>query len=382
MTTHPLKNSPCGKLVPVSNGQMAFVPAPLPRSIAVSNELVYKLDRASQAVAMLAGIGETIPNPHLLILPFVRREAILSSRIEGTQASLSDLFIHEASGRRQAKGDVNEVINYIAAMGHGIELLVKLPICVRLLNEIHLVLLQGVRGQEQHPGELRNEIVWIGSEHTPISEARYVPPPPDIVRDLMEDLERFANEELKLPPLIQCALLHYQFETIHPYLDGNGRIGRLLITLFLYWKGMLPKPLLYLSAYFERTRINYYDQLLNLSATGDWEAWLNYFFDGVYEQAQDAIRRIRRIREVQDKYKALLLEHHETANALRLVDGLMATSFTSVGTAARILGVTHAGASGILERLRAIGIVTKLENIWPRLYVASELLDAIDAPVS
>lgn len=378
MTEHPLGKSPCGDIVPVAANQMAFVPHPLPRSLNFAPELVYRLDEASRAVAMLAGVGETIPNPHLLIRPFVRREAVLSSRIEGTQASLSDLFLHEASGMRRPKGDVFEVMNYVRALEHGLKLLDSLPVCLRLINEVHRVLLQGVRGQEKKPGELRNELVWIGSDGTALGTARYVPPPASLVRDLMLDLERFANEESRLPPLAQCALLHYQFEAIHPYPDGNGRIGRLLITLFLCWKRILPKPLLYLSAYFERNRVLYYDQLFDVSASGDWGAWLSYFFQGVAEQARDAIQRIRNVRELQDKYQRLLLERHESGNALRLVDYLFASPFVTMGAAAQTLNITYVGARGILERLRKAGIVERIEGSWPHIYVARELLGVIE----
>ncbi len=380
MAGHSLADSPCGRLVPITDGQMAFVPDPLPRRLELASSTVSRLDEASHAVGMLAGVGETIPNPHLLIRPFVRREAVLSSRIEGTQASLSDLFLHEAGDMRRPKGDVVEVVNYVRALEQGIQLLERLPISVRLMNEIHAVLLQGVRGQEKRPGELRNEPVWIGSEGTSLGEARYVPPPASMVRDLMQDLEQFCNDDLELPPLVQCALLHYQFEAIHPYLDGNGRIGRLLITLFLCWKGVLPKPLLYLSAYFERDRTAYYDQLLNLSATGNWEAWLSYFLRGVAQQAQDAIRRIRSVRELQEKYRQLLQERRESANALRMVDELFASPFMTAGRAARMLGITPEGARGILERLAQAGVVERVQGTWPHLYVARELLQAIEEP--
>jgi Fic family protein len=238
--------------------------------------------------------------------------------------------------------------------------------------------LEGVRGQEKRPGEFRNDIVWIGSEGTSLGEARYIPPPASHVADLMGDLEKFANEELELPPLVQCALLHYQFEAIHPYFDGNGRTGRLLITLFLAWKRVLPKPLLYLSAYFERGRQMYYDQLFNVSRTGDWEAWLTYFFQGVTEQAYDAIDRIRRVRALQDDYRQALQARHETANALHLVDELFSTPFVQIGDAAQKLHVSHAGARGILERLKEMGIVEEVENQWPRLYVARKLLKVVE----
>ena len=251
------------------------MPNPLPRHIQLSMALVDSLDEASSAVANLAGVGETIQNPHLLIRPFVRREAVLSSRIEGTQASISDLFQYEASGSRRPRGDVEEVANYVEALDHGLNLLAELPISVRLINQVHSVLMRGVRGGEKRAGELRDGQVWIGSAGAPIEEARYVPPPADLVRDLLFDWERFVNECDTLRPLFQCAMMHYQFEAIHPYLDGNGRIGRLLITLFLCAKKILPTPLLYLSAYFERDRSAYYEQLFRLSATGDWRPGLS-----------------------------------------------------------------------------------------------------------
>ena len=301
MSMDQLKNSPSGQLVPTVRGQSAFVPSPLPRDIQPSMLLMHSLDEASSAVATLAGVGETIPNPHLLIRPFVRREAVLSSRIEGTQASISDLFRYEASGSRRPSGDVSEVANYVQALDHGLDLLEELPISVRLINQVHSVLMSGVRGGEKRPGELRDEQVWIGAPDAPIEEARYIPPPGNLVRDLLFDWERFVNESGALPPLFQCAMMHYQFEAIHPYLDGNGRIGRLLITLFLCAKKILPTPLLYLSAYFERDRNAYYDQLFRLSATGDWEAWVVYFLRGVAEQARDALLRVRRVRDLQDQ---------------------------------------------------------------------------------
>ena len=280
-----LATSPIGQVVQTDAGQGAFVPDPLPRHMQLSSPLIYLLDEASRAVATLAGVGETIINPHLLIRPFMRREAVVSSRIKGTQASISDVFLFEASGERRPRGDVVEVLNYVRALERGIQLLDELPITVRLVNEVHSVLMGGVRGQEKRPGELRADQVWIGPPGTPVEEARYIPPPAALVRDQLEEWEHFVNDPTELPPLLQCGLMHYQFEAIHPYLDSNGRIGRLLIVLFLCSKGILPSPLLYLSAYFERTREEYYDQLFRVSATGDWESWLHYFLTGVLEQA-------------------------------------------------------------------------------------------------
>ena len=377
-----LTSSPCGHLVPTVNGQRAYVPDPLPRNVELSSQVIYRLDEASRAVATLAGAGETVPNPHLLIRPFMRREAVLSSRIEGTQASISDLLLYEASGRRSARGDVAEVANYVRALEDGIRLLEELPISVRLVNQVHSVLMRGVRGADRRPGELRTSQVWIGSEGTPIEEARYIPPPANLIGDLLADWEQFINDRAEVPPLVKCALMHYQFEAIHPYLDGNGRIGRLLVVLFLCASGVLPTPLLYLSAYFERDREEYYKQLLQVSMTGDWEPWLVYFLEGVAEQARDSLIRTRRVRSVVDRHRRLLQDRRESGNALRLLDELSASPFMNAPAAAYLLGVTNAGARGILGRLVEAGILEESPGSWPRLYVARELLDAIEAPIA
>ena len=356
---------------------MAFVPDPLPREMPLSPPLVLQLDSATRAVATLAGVGETIPNPDLLVLPFTRREAVLSSRIEGTQASLSDVFRYEASGQRRPRGDVLEVHNYVRALNEGLLLLDTLPISVRLLNRTHQVLMHGVRGEDKRPGQFRDAQNWIGPDGAAISDARYIPPPPHAIWDGIGDLERFANEDLAIPPLVACGMLHYQFEAIHPYTDGNGRIGRLLIILYLSAKKVLPTPLLYMSAYFERDRGQYYDQLLALSSTGDWETWLAYFLHGVHEQATDALERTRRIRRLRDRYHELLTDRHESGNALRLVDELFAAPYMPAPRAARLLGVTNPGARGILDRLVEAEILVFIPDAWPRLYVADELLETI-----
>ena len=375
-----LKDSPCGRLVPTEQGQWAFVPDPLPRHVDLSSSLIYLLDEASRAVATLAGVGETLPNPHLLIRPFLRREAVLSSKIEGTQASISELFMFEASGARRDLRDAREVANYVHALELGLELLNELPLCIRLINRVHQRLLLGVRGQEAVPGELRTGQVWIAPLGTPIHEARFIPPPANLVPDLLADWERYVNEDLRIPPLVQCALMHYQFEAIHPYFDGNGRIGRLLIILFLCTKQVLPTPLLYLSAYFERNRDAYYDRLYDVSSTGNWQAWLEFFLEGVAQQARDAVVRSRRVRELQQRYRDLLQERHESGNALSLLDELFANPFMTAPRASAVLGLTPAGARRVLERLAQTGIVEYVSGAWPRLYVARELLQAIENP--
>lgn len=343
---------------------------------------MYLLDRASRAVALLAGIGETLPNPYLLVRPFVSREAVLSSRIEGTQASMSDLYIYEASEeRRDPTGDVREVANYVRALDHGLARLTELPISVRLMNEVHAKLLEGVRGEDRMPGQLRNRQVWISELGTTIEEARYVPPPASAVRDLLADLEEFLNEDLQMPPLVQAALAHYQFEAIHPYVDGNGRVGRLLIVLFLCSKEVLSTPLLYLSAYFERLRNDYYDHLLRVSTAGDWHAWVRFFLRGVELQARDAAARSRRLRNLQDEYRARL-QSVRSGNAYRLLDELFGSPFITAPRAARILGVTLAAARRLLERLVALGILIEDRSTRPRFYIARELLWEVERPMA
>jgi Fic family protein len=313
----------------------------------------------------------------------VNREAVLSSKIEGTQASVSDVYLFEASGGRREGGDVREVANYIRALELGVASLEKLPLSVRMANEVHARLLQGVRGEDKMPGQLRTRQVWIGDRTTPIQESRFIPPPASFVRDLLYDWEQFVNADLEMPPLVQCALMHYQFEAIHPYLDGNGRIGRLLITLFLCAKDVLPTPLLYLSAYFERDGGDEYrDELLKVSCTGDWEGWIRYFLRGVAEQARDALVRSRRVRQLQERYRDRLQEQRASGNVFRLLDELFFNPFMTAPRARQRLGLTYAGARGVLNRLTNIGIVEYVSGAWPRLYVARELLTVIEAPVA
>ena len=377
-----LKNSPVGQLESTDEGQWAFVPDALPRSITLSPSLVAQLDKASLVVGTLAGVGETLENPHLLITPFLRREAVLSSKIEGTQVSISDVFIFEASEGRHDSADTREVINYISALERGRDLLQELPLCVRLTNEIHALLLQGVRGEDKTPGELRQRQNWIGSRGTPIQEARFIPPPARRVRDLLSDWERFIHEDLDIPALVRCAMMHYQFEAIHPYVDGNGRIGPLLIILFLIENEVLPKPLLYLSAYFERNRDEYIDHLYRVSLTGDWEPWLRFFLIGVVQQGRDALTRSRKVRELHEQYRERLQKQRASGNMLGLLDDLFANPYMTVPRAARVLNLTHSGAQGIINRLENVGILEYFGGRWPRLYLASELLEIIESPVA
>jgi Fic family protein len=370
-----LENSPMGTLALGREGYRGFVPLPLPEQVALSSDLVYLLDEASRSVAMLSGVGETLPNPRLLINPFLRREAVLSSRIEGTQASVSDVLRYEAFEDRSAarSEDVREVINYMTALNEGLRLLKSLPISVRLVNEIHGVLLEGVRGGDQGRGALRDRQVWIGTPGTPITEARFVPAPSENVADLMGDWERWVNGDQRLAPLVKCALMHYQFETIHPYRDGNGRIGRLLIILFLSERQVLTTPLLYLSAYFERNRGEYYDHLLNVSLSGEWSPWLEFFLTGVVQEARDALERSRRVRALHLDYRDRLQRARQSGTTLQLLDEVFARPILTAASVARLLSITNQGARNVLERLVSAGILEP-ETGWPRFYVARELL--------
>ena len=373
--------SPRGELVPTIEGQSAFVPNPLPRELHMSPDTVLLLDDASRAISTLAGVGETVSNPHMLIRPFARREAVLSSRIEGTVASLSDLFEYEAGGGRQGNGDAREVFNYVQALEYGIQRLDDLPISYRLVNELHARLMAGVRGERLSPGHFRTGQVWIGAPGSGIRDARFVPPPPGRLRELFYDWEDFANRVDNLPPLVRCALMHYQIEAIHPYTDGNGRIGRLLITLFLCASRVLAAPLLYMSAYFERDKQRYYDELLNVSHTDDWGRWLSYFLKGVYLESNDALARIRRVRDLESEWRAILLRRRESANGLRVLDELLANPVTTVPQVREFLGVSNPGAHQILRRLVDAGIVRRIESTWPNLYVADRVIHEIERPI-
>ena len=379
MNAADFAGSSAGTLVPAAEGRMAFVPSPAPRALEMSPELVLALDEARGAIGELAGVGEALPNPHLLVRPFLRREAVLSSRIEGTQASLTELSMFEA-GARRGVGDALEVRNYLLAVERGRELLADLPICGRLVLETHEALMHGVRGAEKRPGEWRDRQVWVGPPGTPIDEARYVPAPAPEIPRLMSDWERFVNGPGRLPPLVACALMHYQFEAIHPFLDGNGRIGRVLITLFLEATEVLRTPLLYLSAFFERNRAEYYDQLLRVSMTGAWEPWVAFFLRGVIEQARDALARSRRLRDLRESYRQGAQAASHSPNALRIVDDLFVLPVISAPQAARLLGVTPQGSRRILDRLVKAGVLAVAADHRPRLYYADELIAILDAP--
>ena len=290
-----IKESPAGKVIQTRTGYQAFIPNPLPPRFEWSTVLVNNLSRADHILGMLSREGSKLPNPHLLMRPFIAREAVLSSKIEGTQATLGEVLAQEAGIHVERNpDDLLEVHNYITALEYGLKRLNDLPLSLRLIKEIHGKLMQGVRGAHATPGEFRRSQNWIGSPGCTLTSAKYVPPTPDELQDCLSALEKFLHDRT-LPPLIHIALCHYQFEAIHPFLDGNGRIGRLLITLLLIERKLLPSPLLYLSAFFEASREEYYRQLYSISSQGTWQEWFMYFLNGVAMQSLDVLSRAERI---------------------------------------------------------------------------------------
>src|SRR5436309_5025335 len=324
-----------GRPIKTAQDYWAFVPQPLPPALEIDWDLANTLSEADRSLSELSGVARTLPNPHLLIAPFVRREAVLSSRIEGTQAGFSDLLFFEAApSAKPPIEDVKEVANYVSALEHGLARLKDLPVSLRLIREMHERLMHGVRGDTMTPGEFRRSQNWIGPPGCTLADAAFVPPPVAEMTQALRDFEKYLHEPPVLPPLVRLALIHYQFEAIHPFLDGNGRIGRLLITLLLCAEGLLPQPLLYLSAYFERHRLEYYRLLLAVSQSGGWSEWICFFLRGVAEQSNDAIRRSDRLLQLMQDYRERLQSARTSALLLQLVDRLFMTPATTVARTA------------------------------------------------
>ncbi len=368
-----------GKVIRAAQGYFAFVPAPLEPKIPLDLELVRSLSDADRAISELAGVARTLPNPHLLIGPFVRREAVLSSRIEGTQASLSDLLFFEAAHLREKEvPDVREVANYVRALEHGLARLEELPLSLRLIREVHEKLLTGVRGREQTPGEFRRSQNWIGPPGCTLMDATFVPPPVDEMKEALFSLEKYLHQDSQLPALIRLALIHYQFESIHPFLDGNGRIGRLLVTLLLCTEGLLPQPLLYLSAFFEHHRRDYYDLLLSVSQRGLWSDWIKFFLRAVSVQARDAIGRSDRLLGLWQGYRERLQEARSSALLLQLVDNLFQLPVITNAVAAEKLSVTARSAQLNIDKLVQAGVLREATgNRRNRVDVADEVLQIV-----
>lgn len=374
-----------GSVVPTLDGAFAFVPAPLPPKLDLS-PLIPLMQKAAMHLGEVNGIGRTLPNPYLLIAPFQRREAVASSNIEGTVTQLSDLFLFEEGAEEQKRPpDTREVFNYVQALQTGIDRLKQLPICLRLIRDIHSVLLSNVtkhRGANVRPGEFRTEQNWIGGRTA--KTARFVPPPVSHLSECLKNFESFLNADHNnvLSPLTKTALLHYQFEAIHPFPDGNGRLGRLVIPLYLYSAGYHPQPLLYMSSYFERNKDDYIDRLYDVSTRGDWLGWIEFFLNGVVEQCVDTAIRIKKLQDIQVRYKEKVGTARSSAHVLRLVDILFERPFVSIPRTAETLGVTYRSAHLNIQKLVDHAILTELsENIRPKFFWAPEIFDIIHSDI-
>lgn len=360
----------------------AFVPHPLPPQVRYDGRLIALLSEADRAVGELNGLGQMLPNPDLLIGPFVHREAVLSSRIEGTLATARDVYIHEAGQAASGRGtptDVGEVANYVEALEYGLARLETLPLNLRLLCELHERLMTGVRGGEAHPGAFRTFQNWIGRPGSRIADAEYVPPPPAELTEVLGRLERYIDAaDPADPPLVRLALVHVQFEMIHPFLDGNGRIGRLLVSLLLVHWGLLDMPLLYLSAYFERRRAEYYARLLATSRDAAWEEWVAFFLDGVRTESRDAAQRARDLQDLRSAWRDRLTGARASALTVRLVDALFEQPILTIPRAQAILGVTYPTAKVHMEKLvRAAILAPHGPQSYARGYAAEEVLRII-----
>lgn len=365
-----------GRVVKAPTGYWAFVPAPLPPPISYDAETALLLSQADAALSELSGLGRYLPNPDLLIAPYVKREAVASSRIEGTQADLSDLLLDEIEPKRTPPGsDVLEVRNYVAALNRGIRDLEKLPLSCRLVRDLHAVLMQDVRGRDKTPGQFRRSQNWIGPPGCTLADATYVPPPEPEMHECLNAWELFLHQRGQMPELIQCALIHEHFEAIHPFLDGNGRIGRLLITLFLIERGRLSKPLLYLSSHIEQHRNDYYELLQRIRTHGEWPAWIRYFLIAVRDTARSAIDQSQAIINLRDAFRQKLARHHR---ARALVDDLFINPYTTVARAAGSLGVTAPTASKTIRELERAGILKEVTGReWGRFWLAEPILNAL-----
>lgn len=343
------------------SGEMAyqsFVPSPLPPTppIEISEDILEQLIKANSQLAILESVATRIPDVDLFVSMYVRKEALMSSQIEGTQATLEDVLdplIEDNTNR-----NVADVVNYIKATEYAIRRLHELPLCNRLLKETHAILMEGVRGQEKNPGEFRCSQNWIGGKGSTLRNAKYIPPSPDDMTEAMSDLEKYINADDRLDGLIRAALIHYQFETIHPFLDGNGRIGRLLITLFLMEKKILTTPALYISYFLKKNRVEYYDRMTEVRSKGNYEQWVKFFLQAIAESAKDAIAAIDELTALHDKNVDLVAGMGRASkNAMLVFRYLEANPIIEIGKTAEALGITFGTASNVVERLSSAGIL-------------------------
>lgn len=386
MVTPEMKTR-AGRAIRQADGYSAFIPASLPPDppLRFDSQLATILAAAGTALGRLDGVSATLPNPELFVAMYVRREAVLSSQIEGTQSTLDDVLTFEIdSDRSKLPGDIEEVVNYVNAMNYGLARLETLPLSLRLLREIHGRLLAGGRGSEKSPGEFRRSQNWIGGRR--LGEATFIPPPPHEMNVALGNLERFLHDPGGLDPLIVCALAHAQFETVHPFLDGNGRVGRLLITFLLCHAKVLRRPVLYLSHYLKAHRGTYYDRLMAVRYDGDWEGWLRFFLTGVATVSREAEQTARLIVELRERLRQAALSADMSVNALKLFDHLFEQPIINVKAAQELLKVSFPAANGMIGDLQKVGVLTEITGgrrnrmfrFDPYLDLFADLSDAAD----
>lgn len=375
-----IQHSSAGNVIQSPKGYSAFVPNPLPPMIEWSNSLVGALSRADFVLGKLAREGSTLPNPHVLIRPFITREAVLSSKIEGTHSTIGEILAHSAGvSVKQNPDDLQEVQNYIAALDFGLKRLAELPLSLRLIKEIHEQLMHSASGSHATPGEFRKSQNWIGAPGCTLNTAKFVPPPLDQLMSCLGELEKFLHDR-QLPALIHIALCHYQFEAIHPFLDGNGRVGRLLITLLLIEQKVLPSPLLYLSAFFEATRDEYYRQLFNVSHHGAWHDWLIYFLNGVAVQSEDALSRAERINGLLNKWKRQITRTASNV-PVDIIEHFAVNPYLTIKQIAEKRKIAYSTAQRGVGKLEAEGIIQQVgSSKRDRVYCATEILSILEEP--
>jgi len=352
-----------GRTIQQPEGYRAFIPAPLPPDppLQFDTELATVLARAGTTLGRLDGVAATLPNPELFVAMYVRREAVLSSQIEGTQSTLDDVLAFELdSDRSKLPGDVEEVVNYVNAMNYGLTRLQTLPLSLRLLREIHERLLTGTRGGNKPPGEFRTSQNWIGGGPRGLLDAAFIPPPPHEMKAALGNLERFLHDPGGLDTLIVCALAHAQFETIHPFLDGNGRVGRLLVTFILCHENVLQRPVLYLSHYLKQHRGTYYDRLMAVRNAGDWEGWLRFFLTGVAEVAREAEQTARQIVQLRETVRRQAQAAGISVNAFALLDHLFQRPIITVNAAKEHLAVSFPAANTMVGDLVRMGVLIEV----------------------
>jgi Fic family protein len=366
-----------------TNGHFGYDPDPLPPELNVT-EFLSPLTEAATALGRLQGISSNIENQRMLISPFIRKEAVLSSRIEGTRATLADVYAYEAGEEDTVqdtiRGDVREVLNYVRAIEEGLAALDNSDITIQLIKSLHRTLLTGVRGEEKSPGEFRDRQNWIGTGYQPIEEARYVLPPPSIVPYAVAELEEFVHGEKDMHPLVEIGLVHYQFETIHPFMDGNGRLGRLIISLMMKRRDLLPEPYLYLSSFFNENRDDYTDHLLSVSQRGTWGEWLRFFLIGVRHQADEAYDRAQQLVGIRKRYQETY-QAERSENVLKLAMMLFSRPYITVSEAANRLDVAYQTANRAIEALEGDGVVSETTGkSRNRVFVAEEIYEIFAEP--